>query len=105
MTSGNMTFKVALQEARLQASRNKMFPRARLRLLQRVIDQPMRVDPGSGRMINVLLKVEKWVRLELELTEIDIDWRAWVDWIVENLPEIIRFILMLLAFLDDPTEG
>jgi len=64
----------------------------------------MRVDPRDGRLINVVLKIEKRVRLELDLTEIDIDWRAWIDWIIENLPEIIRFILVILAFLDDPQE-
>jgi hypothetical protein len=105
MTSGKMTFKAALTEAHRQANQNKLFPRPRLRLLQRVIDRPMRVDPSSGRLINVLLKVEKRVRLENDLTAPDIDWRAWIDWIIEHLPQIISFILTILAFLDDPQEA
>lgn len=104
MTSGNMTFREALQVAHRKATLARVIRRPRLRLLQRVIDRPMRVDPGSGRLINVMLKIEKRVRLDLDLTEIDIDWRSWLDWIIENLPEIIRFILLLLAFLDDPQE-
>ena len=105
MTSGKpMTFREALTEAHRQSERKGVIPRPRLRLLKRVIDRPMRIDPSSGRMINVLLKIEKRVRLELELTEIDIDWRAWIQWLIENLPEIISFILTILAFLDDPNE-
>ena len=104
MTSGKMTFKTALQEAHTHSQRRRLILRPRLRLLQRVIDRPTRVDPRSGHLVNVLLKIEKRVRLELDLTAPDIDWRAWVQWLIDNLPEIISFILTLLAFLDDPFE-
>lgn len=103
MISGNMPFAAALREAHRTCQAHKI-PKHKLRLLERVLNRPMRVDPGSGRLINVVLKIEKRVRLELGLTETNIDWQQWIIWIKENLPEILRFLLTLLAFLDDPNE-
>ncbi len=104
MISGNMSFAVALREAHRLASRSQRVPGHKLRLLERVLNRPMRVDPSNGRLINVVLKIEKRVRLELDLTETNIDWQQWIAWIKENLPEILRFLLTLLAFLDNPNE-
>jgi len=65
---------------------------------------PIRTKKGTTERVNILNKVRDYIYGQMELQGITIDWAKLIQWIKDNWPAILKFIITLLIFLDPPPQ-
>ena len=65
---------------------------------------PTRQDRVSKKRIHVLDKVRDFCFEGMEAEGVRIDWSKLIIWIKENWPDILKFIVTLLIFLEPPPQ-
>lgn len=93
-----MLFRVALYRAGRKAIKSGEITEKDWRILQGAILKSRR-RLADGSSVNLIEEVRKDVEGSLGL--VVGDWRDFLDWLLEHLPQIIELILTLLALFAD----